>query len=159
MVETNSAHTAETSTIIDFAHVGKSRPPRRSVKKRPSHPDADLIENCIECAMQIAAGKAPYKIDPTDSEFAAFCDDICRSRANRALRDLLDLSPSTLDGLRAKAGLVEVVMDDWQEYGGSVNLDELHSTLILSLAKDVIRFQRTAMIEKTSHSSFSSVGK
>ncbi|MCW2112498.1 hypothetical protein ABIF21_007114 [Bradyrhizobium elkanii] len=160
MNETNTAaQTAETTTVIDFAHTGKSRSPRRGVKKRPSHPDADLIENCIECAMQITAGKAPYKIDPTDSEFAAFCDDICRSRADRALRAVLDMSPSTLDGLRAKAGLVEVVMEDWTDYPGGVQFDELQTTFLLSLAKDVIRFQRAAMVEKTSHLTFSGADK
>ncbi|WFU58330.1 hypothetical protein QA639_12870 [Bradyrhizobium pachyrhizi] len=76
----------------------------------------------------------------------------CRDRHSAMTRTgtspVLDLSPATLDGLRAKAGLVEVVMDDWADFPGGVQLDELQSTLILSLAKDVIRFQRTAMIEK-----------
>ncbi|QOZ15923.1 hypothetical protein XI02_13755 [Bradyrhizobium sp. CCBAU 21365] len=155
---TGATTTAESSqaAIIDFGQIGKSRPPRRSVKKRPDHPDADLIESCIECAMQMAAGKAPYKIDPTDSEFAAFCDDICRSRADRALCAVLDMNPSTLDGLRAKAGLVEAVVDDWTDFPGGIQLDELHTNLLLSLAKDVIRFQRAAMIEKTSHLSIAS---
>ncbi|PAY07163.1 hypothetical protein CK489_15290 [Bradyrhizobium sp. UFLA03-84] len=159
MTQVNTSEQATQAAVIDFAQIDKPRSTRRSVKRRPAHPDADLIENCIECAMQIAAGKAPYKIDPTDSEFAALSDDISRSRADRALRAALDLSPTTLDGLRAKAGLVEAIMDDLSNFPGDIQLDELQSALVLSLVKDVIHFQRAAMIAKTSHLPFITMAK
>jgi|GEM_PF-2077601 len=157
---TEAATIAQTTqaAVIDFAQIGKSRPPRRGVKKRPNHPDADLIEHCIEYGMQIAAGKASYKVDPTDSEFASFCDDICQSRADRALRAVLEMSPSTLDGLRAKAELVEIATNDWAAFD-DVAFDELRTKFLLSLAKDVIRFQRLAMSAKTSHLRFAGIGK
>jgi hypothetical protein len=43
--------------VINFALSSATpRATRRRDRKRPDHPDADLIEHCIEYAMQIAAG-------------------------------------------------------------------------------------------------------
>lgn len=140
--------------VINFAAVGTSRPARRNVKKRPVHMDADLIEHCIEYGMQINAAQAAYKVDPTDSEFASFFDDLCRSRANRAMRAVLELPPKTLDGLRAKAELIQIVCKDWESLHGSVELDELRTEFVHSLASDIVRLQRAAY--KTSHLPFMS---
>ena len=133
-----SPKSAKTS-VIEFPAKTAGRSPRNRVGKRPDHPDADLIENCIEYAIQINGALISYKIDPTDAEFAAFFDDVAQSRADRALRSVLDLPPQTMDGLRAKASLVRTAVDDW-----AGDLDELRQEFVKSLADDVIRFQRAA---------------
>ena len=129
---------AETS-VIKFSTKTAGRSPRNRVGKRPDHPDADLIENCIEYAMQINGANISYKIEPTDAEFASFTDDVAQSRADRALRLAADCVAKTMDGLRAKAALVRTALDDW-----SGNLDELRQEFLISLADDVIRFQRAS---------------
>lgn len=127
------------SPIIDFAtKTAKPKSPRR-VSRRPDHPDAGLIEHCIEYASQTKAAEVCYLIDPTDSEFAAFADDLSRSRANRAMRQALELAPVTMDGLRAKAAVVVHCIDEW---GGE--LTDMHRQFLASLAEDVIRFQRVS---------------
>ena len=133
-----SPKSAETS-VIKFSTKSTGAGRRSRVGKRPDHPDADLIDNCIEYARQITGALISYKIDPTDAEFAAFFDDVAQSRADRALRSVLDLPPQTMDGLRAKAALVRTAVDDW-----AGDLDELRQEFVKSLADDVIRFQRAA---------------
>ena len=131
--------------VIKFSTKTAGRSPRNRVGKRPDHPDADLIERCIEYVIQINGALISYKIDPTDAEFAAFFDDVAQSRADRALRSVLDLSPQTMDGLRAKAALIRTALDDW-----SGNLDELRQEFLISLADDVIRFQKASVALKQS---------
>jgi hypothetical protein len=152
MSDTTQAIATETP-VINFAEKTASRPPRKRVGKRPNHPDADLIEYCIEYGMQIAAGKAAFPIDPTNATFAAYFDNLTQSRADRALVSVLDMDPVTLDGLRAKASLVEVAMSDWDAFD-SIMIDELRKKFLISLANDINRFQRSAMDQQTSHISF-----
>jgi len=54
------------------------------------------------------------------------------------MRQALDLAPVTIDGLRAKAAVVVHCIND---RGGE--LEDLHRRFLVSLAEDVIRFQRT----------------
>ena len=133
------------TSVIKFPAKTAGRSPRNRVGKRPDHPDADLIENCIGCAMHITGALTSYNIDPTGAEFAAFFDDLAQSRADRALRSALDLPPQTMDGLRAKAALVRTALDDW-----SGNLDELRQEFLISLADDAIRFQKASVALKQS---------
>ena len=133
-----SPKSAKTS-VIKFPAKSSCAARRSRVGKRPDHPDADLIENCIGCAMHITGALTSYNIDPTGAEFAAFFDNVAQSRADRALRSVLDLPPQTMDGLRAKASLVRTAVDDW-----AGDLDELRQEFVKSLADDVIRFQRAA---------------
>jgi hypothetical protein len=139
-----SPKSAKTS-VIKFPAKSSCAARRSRVGKRPDHPDADLIEHCIEYAMQITGALTSYKIDPTDAEFAAFFDNVAQSRADRALRSALDLPPQTMDGLRAKAAIVRTALDDW-----SGNLDELRQEFLISLANDVIRFQKASFALKQS---------
>lgn len=150
---TERAANTQQSHVINFAVNATKPQARRRVGKRPDHPDADLIEHCIEYAMQIAAGKAAFPIDPTDATFAAYFDDLTQSRADRALVAALDTEPVTLDGLRAKASLVEIAMSDWDNFD-SIMIDRLRKKFLISLAKDVTRFQRSARDQKTSHIAF-----
>lgn len=137
-----AADTLQPSTgapVINFATKAAGRSPRRRVGRRPDHPDADLIEHCMEYAVQISAGKIAYDVDPTDAKFASFSEDLAQSRADRAMRSILELEPTTVDGVRAKAALVKIAIEDW-----SGDLDELRQQFLISLADDVIRLQRHA---------------
>lgn len=127
------------SPIIDFAvRTAKPRPTKRA-SKRPEHPDAELIEHCIEYASQIKVAEVGYEIDPTDSDFASFSDTLAQSRATRAMRQIVELKPNTMDGLRAKANIVAMCIDDWNG-----ELQPLQRSFLTSLAEDVIRFQRVS---------------
>ena len=131
--------TSGTAPVINFAEkTKKPRPPKRA-SRRPDHPDADLIEHCIEYASQIKIAEVGYEIDPTDSEFASFTDDLAQSRAGRAMRQIIEMQPATMDGLRAKANIVAMCIDDWNG-----ELQPLQRSFLASLADDVIRFQRVS---------------
>ncbi len=132
--------TLETATADvltpNFATQPKGRARRR---RQASHVDADLIDLCIEYGMQIAAGRAAYEIDPTDSDFAHIADNIAQARAGRAMTAILEREPLTIDGVRAKAAIVKLAIEDW-----SGDLDDLRQNFIISLADDVVRLQRHA---------------
>jgi hypothetical protein len=128
----------QSAGVIDFAAPAAARKTRRRIGKRPDHPDADLIEHCIEYAMQINAGRVAYNIDPTDAKFASFSDDLAKSRADRAMAAILEIEPVTIDGIRAKAGLIKTAMEDWE----GVPLEGEIQTFLISLADDLIRLQR-----------------
>src|SRR5882757_9288032 len=125
-MNTQAQATAETP-IIDFAANAANRAPRRRSSKRPNHPDAYLIDHCIEYAMHISSGKIAYEVDPTDATFAWFRDDLAQGRATRALSAILEIEPVTVDGLRAKAALVKITLEDWDG-----NLDELRQRFLIS---------------------------
>src|ERR1019366_7075871 len=91
-----SPKSAESSVIKFSAQPARGR---RRVGKRPDHPDADLIEHCIEYAMQISAGRVAYMVDPTDAKFASYCDDLAKARGDRAMNAILDIEPVTVDGV------------------------------------------------------------
>jgi hypothetical protein len=128
--------------VINFAET-KKKP--RSVRKakQSDHPDAELIECCMEYAAQIKIAEVGYLIDPTDSEFAEFADNLAQSRARRAMTQLLDLAPTTMDGLRAKAAIVAICIEDWN---GAI--EGIPREFVVSLAEDVIRFQRASVAMK-----------
>jgi hypothetical protein len=126
----NSTQTASTATpVINFATANSDRKSARRASKQPDHPDADLIAACIEYATQVHAGQIAYKIDPTDAKFASVADTV----------QILDLPPRTMDGMRAKAAIVEMALEDWTS-----DLDDLRQSFIITLANDVIRFQRAS---------------
>ncbi|MDB5579645.1 MAG: hypothetical protein JWR80_4821 [Bradyrhizobium sp.] len=135
-----AAHTTPTpSPVINFATANSDRKSERRASKQPDHPDADLIAACIEYATQIHAGQTAYKIDPTDAKFASVADTAAQRRADRAMVQILDLPPRTMDGMRAKAAIVEMALEDWTS-----DLDDLRQNFIITLANDVIRFQRAS---------------
>jgi hypothetical protein len=133
-----SPKSAKTS-VIKFPAKSSGAGRRSRVGKRPDRPDADLIEHCIEYAMQISAGRVAYMVDPTDAKFASYCDDLAQSRADRAMNAILDIEAVTIDGVRAKAALVKLSIEDWDG-----DLDELRQSFLISLADDMIRIQRHA---------------
>lgn len=127
------------SPVIDFA--SESRKRFDNTTKKPEgvrgsgwHPDGALIIKCLELAVDIKAGEALYMIDPTDGEFANLADTRHRNRADRALAYITAFRPTTLDGLKAKARLVDLVLVDIHAIDG-IELDFLKSA-----ASDVCRF-------------------
>jgi hypothetical protein len=120
------------SSIVKFAH-------RERAAKRPAHPDAKLINACIEYCMALSGAEAAFKTDPTDSHFAVPAAEEAETRAAVALALATKIEPITTDGLRAKAACVAEALGKCDNY-----LDEISSEFLLSLAADVIRFHRAA---------------
>jgi hypothetical protein len=118
--------------------------------RRRAHPDRKLIEACVEYAFQRCGAEACFVVDPTDSEFASFTDDIARSRAARVLTTATRCRPSTMDGLRAQAALIPVMFAD----GTDNYLDPSDRTFLLSLSADIVRLQQSAMGQKQSRVQF-----
>ena len=102
-----------------------------------NHPDAKLICLCIEYGTLIAGAQVAYNIDPTDSEFASQADSLTQTRADRAMLEIIDLETKTMDGLRAKAAIVKIAIEDW-----ACDLEEIRQDFLVSLANDAIRLQR-----------------
>jgi hypothetical protein len=50
-----------------------------------------------------------------------------------------------MDGLRAKAAIVKLAIDDWEG-----DLDDLRQRFLISIADDIIRMQRALMSQKRS---------
>ena len=51
--------------------------------------------------------------------------------------EIIDLETKTMDGLRAKAAIVKIAIEDW-----ACDLDEIRQDFLVSLANDAIRLQR-----------------
>lgn len=124
-----------------FSAAATTRPPRakRSRPALPDHPDAKLIGHCIEYAVHVSSGAMAYTIDPTDAEFASPYDSKVIRLADRALAAILECEAVTIDGVRAKARLVSIMLKDWGSH-----LDDLREQFLISLADDVVRLQRHA---------------
>jgi hypothetical protein len=110
------------------------------VIERSAHPDAKLISLCIEYGLAVAGAKVIYQIDPTDAEFASRADTSARARADRSMEEIIGTATKTMDGLRAKAAIVKLAIDDWEG-----NLDDLRQRFLISIADDIIRMQRALM--------------
>jgi hypothetical protein len=131
--------------VINFAgRTDDRKKTRRQGQRRlpavvSDHPDSILITACIEYAMQIRAAQVTYEIDPTDSEFAAFMDPAAQGKARARLAVIMNNKPTTMDGLRAKAALMPIILEDW-----SGDLDKIEIGFLTSVTDDVVRFQKAA---------------
>lgn len=103
-------------------------------KSKISHPDAELISNCVCIATAIRGTSGAFEADPTgDNEFAAAQDEVQLKAAYRSMKAASNYMPSTFDGLRTKAAVMDMVFDiDRAEVRGFVR----------SFAEDVIRFHK-----------------
>jgi hypothetical protein len=121
-----------------------SKPRRRRAdlkSKAELHPDFVLIDACIDFAMCTASSKAAFSVDPSgDNDFGAFHDSINRSEARKHLGTVAETTAKTLDGLRAKASLVSIILDDFD--GCVLSLEDHHDAFLRSLADDIVSFQR-----------------
>jgi hypothetical protein len=141
----NAVQQRSTETpVLNFA-TATARSRRKPLSLRVTHPDAGLIESCIEYAMEMAGTQIAYEVDPTDSDFAAFFDTKAQGRGEKALQFITECEARTMDGLRAKAAIVETVLQDWND-----NLEKLGHDFLVSLARDVIRHQQASIGRKTS---------
>ncbi len=94
------------------------------------------ISRCIQQAQGAA-----FKADPTgDSDFAGVHDSVIRRRTRKSLEAVTAANALTMDGLRAKASLVPIMIDDLD---GSP-LESFHEEFIRAFAADVVRFQQIA---------------
>jgi hypothetical protein len=106
-----SPKSAETS-VVKFPAKTPARMPRTEATERPNHPDADLIKACMAYASAIAGTKAAFDVDPTgDSDFAQPLDERALRAAHKNQHLAANCSPSTIDGLRAKAAVVEMILE------------------------------------------------
>jgi hypothetical protein len=103
-------------------------------KTKISHPDAELIGSCIEVATALRGTAGAFEADPTgDNDFAAAQDDAALKRASQAMHAAANYLPSTFDGLRTKAAIVDMVFE----------IDRCEArAFVRSLADDVIRFHK-----------------
>ncbi len=120
----------------------KIKPTRRGASAKSTveqHPDFALINACVDFAKHTAAARAAFSVDPTDNnDFGAYHDGLSTNRALKSLEMVIAMHALTLDGLRAKASLVDVILNDLD---GSP-MEEYHEATFRSLAEDVKTFQQ-----------------
>jgi hypothetical protein len=112
---------------------------------RKTHPNRSLIEHCVDYAVHMRGALAGFDADPTDSEFAAATDDIFRSRARKHLVLATKAKACTIDGLRAKAALIPIIIES-----GGGRLEEPEAKFLQALANDIVRIQRASRDAKQS---------
>jgi hypothetical protein len=137
-----ASQTAEIIAPPNFAGTVIPTPYRKKQKeKRANHPDKALIDNCVEFGVHVAGALGAFEVDPTgNNDFAAFHDDLCGTRAAPHLLKATRLKAKSMDGLRAKAQMVAIIL---KNNSGSVMFeDDDEIAFIKSLVEDVIRFQR-----------------
>ena len=108
-----SPKSAETS-VVKFSPKSAGRAPRyrKRTAGRPDHPDANLIQACLDCAYATGGIKEAFHADPTgNSDFAQPMDERALRTARKSVNFAANYSPSTIDGLRAKAAIVRMVLE------------------------------------------------
>ena len=140
----STAQTASAATpILNFATVAESKKPRPRLYDRvAAHPDVSLIETCVSYASAIGStSEATFKVDPTgNNDFAAMVATKSRNRADRLLAQITATAPRTMDGLRAKAAVMEVMLADC-DLGA---LEPEHYSFLNSVARNVVELQRAS---------------
>lgn len=102
--------------------------------KPAKHPDAELIEACMDFATALYGSSGAFDVDPTeDCEFASTRDTRALKRADDARSIITSYLPKTLDGLCAKAQAAQVCNKYDIQEAPSFNA---------SVANDVVRFHR-----------------
>ena len=103
----------------------------------PSHPDAPLLKACVSVAVALRGASGAYEADTTDDkDFAAAIDGEMIERAAKALAEAGDYRTATLDGLRAKAEVIDMTFE-------AMPSDIAHKFL-RSLCADIARFHRAS---------------
>ncbi|WP_375413098.1 hypothetical protein [uncultured Bradyrhizobium sp.] len=108
-------------------------------KANSPHPDAQLIAACVAYGFVMGGAAAGWRIDPTDSDFAGPADIRNLRKGEALIEKMKGLETKTLDGIAAKAGVVELICSSGSNY---VSPDEVEFTS--SLAKDIMNFQLSA---------------
>lgn len=125
---------ASRPTVVDFSAAAKASRPRSRCATLPDHPDAELIQACVEFGIAVRGASGGFEADPTgDSEFAQRMDATLLKRARKQQELIATLRPTTLDGLRAKATVANMAR--------TFDLDQ-SSALLSSLCTDVANVHR-----------------
>lgn len=121
--------------VVDFTTAATaSRAPGSRRANLPDHPDAELIQACVEFGIAVRGASGGFEADPTgDSEFAQRMDVALLKRARKQQELIATLRPTTLDGLRAKATVANMAR--------TFDLDQ-SSALLSSLCTDVTQVHR-----------------
>jgi hypothetical protein len=130
------------SPVINFATATGGKKPRL-YDRIAAHPDAVLIENCIKYVAEISSAREPiFVVDPTgDNDFAGAFTTKARNRADRALTLITAGEPQTMDGLRAKAAIMDPMLAVCDGL-----LEAIDHDFLASLARDVIRLHRASQV-------------
>ncbi len=103
----------------------------------PSHPDASLLKACVAVAVALRGAEGAYEADATSGkEFAAAIDGGLIERAEKALAAAANCQPTTLDGFRAKADIVDMAFQVMPS--GGVR------TFLQSLCADITRLHKAS---------------
>jgi hypothetical protein len=121
---------------VDFSVAAAAATKSQVSKLKVDHPDATLIQACINFAIAMRGASGAFEVDPTvDCDLAQAADKRLMRQASKEQSLIAATRPSTLDGLRAKAAIVDMALD--------LDRDDM-SFFLRSLAADVIRFHRAA---------------
>lgn len=122
--------------ILDFPPTARPPLEERSDAEAEAHPDADLIRACVRFGIAVRGSSGGFEADPTgDCIFASAKSEALLKRAEKEWRFASNYLPSTMDGLRAKAAIVEMAID--------IDQPSLKAFL-RSFADDVVRFHRAS---------------
>lgn len=126
---------ASKPNVADFTTAATaSRAPGSRRANLPDHPDAELIQACVEFGIAVQGMNGGFEVDPTDdADFAQRMDSALLNRARKRQELIATLRPTTLDGLRAKATVANMAR--------SSDLDQ-SSALLSSLCTDVANVHR-----------------
>ncbi|MCB1393846.1 hypothetical protein [Nitrobacter sp.] len=128
---------ASKPNVVDFTTAATaSRAPGSRRAHLPDHPDAELIQACVEFGIAVRGASGGFEADPTgDNEFAQRMDTALLKRARKQQKLIATLRPTTLDGLRAKATVANMAR--------TFDLDQ-SSALLSSLCTDVTQVHRSS---------------
>jgi hypothetical protein len=144
-----SPKSAQTS-VVKFPAKSRSRAPLVRRAKWPNHPDDVLIGACVAYAYAMGGIRAAFPADPTgDKDFVQSIDGHALLAARRNMHRAANLFASTLDGLRAKAFIVSIVLDNETDTASV-------SPFLKSLAHDIERLYVAGTLRHEAHDQGSS---
>lgn len=121
---------------------------RRAAKgSATANTQAKLITNCIAFVQMRAAYSAGYKADPDgNSKNATRSGEPYYRKATLALASIAMRDATTVEALRAKSSVAEVLLDEADECG--FRTDRLDVLFLTHFAKDVKGFARLLIEQK-----------
>lgn len=127
----------------------KTTTKKRPTKVKPVTVDAqaELITACVVFAQARSACSAGYKADPDgNSKNAERLSEPYYRKATLALASVALSPASTIEALRAKSAVAEILVEEMQDCG--CRTDKLDALFLTQFAKDVNGFARLAIEEK-----------
>lgn len=135
MNNVSAMRTLAETPVVNFATMTTNcRKPQGIDPEAVEHPDAALIQACVNFAAAMRGASGAFEVDPTvDCDIAQAVDKRLMRQASKEQALITASRPNTWDGLRAKAAVVDMALD--------LDREDMPSFL-RSLAADVIRFHR-----------------